>query len=98
MITVSINQLVTAIQNADTFSMPEMSSGVEYLHRNLFKRLLHEGEAKLSELDFTAFDEADLSSFSRLYTDVLERNYYTADDITTILRDIAPACRAVTYV
>ena len=98
MLTVNTKSLVEAIREADAFKLPEMSEGTSYLFDNLLNSLFRGGEVRLSNLDFNAFEPEDLESLESLYSDVFEKNYYTAGSIASALRETVPARRAVAYV
>ncbi len=98
MITVSTNQLFKAVSEADVFRLPEMSTGTEYLYNNIYGRLSRCEEVKLSSLNFDAFELEDIDSISGLYTNIFERNDYTANSIISTLRKTSPVHKAVAYV
>ena len=98
MITVSIKQLVDAIEEAEVFKLPDTNAGTEYIYINIYLRLLHGEDVKLSKIDWDAFELDDINSFNKLYSSVFERNGYTADGIMSTLRNIVPISKAVGYV
>ena len=98
MITVSIKQLVSAIAEADAFSLPGMNEGTSYLYDTVYRRMSKGDTVRLSELDFDAFEAEDVDSFSDIYSDVFERNSYAASGISSALRSMTPASKAVAYV
>jgi hypothetical protein len=98
MITVSVKNLVEAIREADAFAIPDMKGGVDYLYNSVFCRMSKGHDVKLSELDFDAFEPEDIDSFSDIYSDVFERNSYAAHNLSSTLRSVAPASKAVAYV
>ena len=61
MVTVSVKQLVSAIEEADAFQMPDMNRGTRYLYDRVYGRLSEGREIRLSEVDFGSF-EADRKS------------------------------------
>ena len=97
MITVDTRNLVEAIREAEAFKLPEMNEGTDYLFENLYRGLSRGEEVRLSNLDFNAFEEADLKSLNNLYS-VFEKNCYTAREIASTLRETVPVCKAVAYV
>ena len=40
MLTVNIEQLISAIQKADGFEIPDMNAGTDYLYNKLYRRLI----------------------------------------------------------
>jgi len=98
MITVSIRNLVEAVGEAEAFKLPEMSEGTGYLFDNVYRRLSRGEDVALSSLDFYAFEPEDLESLNGLYSEVFEKDYYTACAVASALRDTVPVCKAVAYV
>lgn len=98
MITVSVKKLVSAIEEADGFKLPDMNEGTGYLYNDIYRRLTRGEDVRLSEIDFDAFEADDVDSLNDLHSDIFERNYYTADNISSALRTIVPVCKAVGYV
>jgi len=98
MIQVSITQLADALQKAPPFVLPQMDKGASYLYDKVYKHLVSGGAVRLSDLDFSAFDEDDIHSLAGIYGDVFERNSYQADSIADTLRKAAPTCKAVVYI
>jgi 2-hydroxy-3-keto-5-methylthiopentenyl-1-phosphate phosphatase len=98
MLRISVPQFVTAIQNAPSYAVPEMSSGTNYLINSVYKRLSGNGFARLSDLDFDAFDFEDIGSFNDLYNDIFDSENHKTSSIVNTLRQIAPACKGTAYV
>jgi hypothetical protein len=98
MITVSIKQLVSAIAEADTFTLPAMSAGTAYLYDGIYKRLTCGEEVRLSGIDWSRFELEDVDTMRDLYSDVLEANESKADRIVGALRGIAPTVAAAAFV
>ena len=98
MITVSISRLLEAINEAHEFKLPAMNAGTEYLYDRLYRRLSRGESVRVSELDFNAFEDEDISSLNSLHTDTFERNERMADGITSELNRIAPIYKPVCYV
>jgi hypothetical protein len=98
MITVSIKQLVAALNGAATFTLPEMNAGTQYIYHNLYERLSQGKDVRLSGLDMNAFDYEDITALKELYSYVFEANRHTAFELKTTLRQIAPAYKTVSYV
>jgi hypothetical protein len=98
MITVSVKRLVDAVKEADIPRLPDMDKGTEYLYINLYMRLSRGEDVTLSSLDFDAFESEDIDSLNSLYSEVFEKNYRTADNIMSALKQIVPISKAVGYV
>ena len=98
MITVNTKKFVEAVRKADSFKLPDMSKGADYLFNNLYSRLSKGEDVKLSSLDFDTFEQEDLHAINSLYSDVFERNCYAANGIASALREALPACKAAAYV
>lgn len=98
MITVSVKNLVEAIREADDLTLPKMNAGVNYLYDTVYRQMSKGNDVRLSELDFNAFEQEDIDSFSDMYSDVFERNYYAASGIASTLRNVMPVSKAVGYV
>jgi len=102
MLKINIKQLVSAMREAPTCtlptSLPEMTEGTSYLFDKVYCCLSVGDEVRLSDLDFAAFDVDDVSCLNDLYDNVLERNSYKANVITSRLRRITPICQAAAYV
>ena len=81
MITVSVSQLMSAIEEADVFNMPPMSEGAEYLYNRLYKRLSYGEEVCLSEIDYDSFELDDIDSMRDIYYDTLEGNESKSDKL-----------------
>ena len=98
MIKLDIAQLIATIQEAPPFVFPEMDEGTSYLYNNLYCRLATGEGTLLSELDFNAFDSADINCLKDLYNNVFEQNNYQASNIMNTLRQVTPVCMASVYV
>ena len=98
MITVSMKQLVSAIAEADAFNLPDMNDGTSYLYETVYLRMSKGQPVNLSEIDFNAFEQEDVDALNDLYSDVFERNHYTANGISHTLRGAIPISKAVGYV
>jgi len=90
MITVSVRQLVDAIEEADVFKLPHMNAGTEYIYNNLYRRLSYGENVKLSEIDYNSFELDDVDSMRDIYSDVLEANENRADTLARTLQGISP--------
>ena len=98
MVTVSVKRLMSAIEEADVFRMPDMSVGADYLYNNLYKRLADGGDVRLSEIDFGSFELEDVGSMQDIYSDVFEANEFKAETIARTLRGIPPVSVAPAFV
>jgi len=79
--TVCIKHLASALEEADAFSLPEMTEGAQYIYQNLYQKLLHHADARLSEIDFDSFELDDVDYIRDLHSDVLEFNEYHANNL-----------------
>ena len=98
MITVSISQLVSAIEEADVYRLPDMSDGADYIYSNLYNRILRGEELRLSQINWDSFELDDINSMRELYSDALQENEYKADSIVDMLHGIKPAVAAAAFV
>ena len=90
MLTVNVKQLVGAIEEAESSSLPEMNSGTRYLYDELYRPLAEGLERRLSEINFGSFELEDIESIRDIYTETLEKNARRADALACALRDLAP--------
>lgn len=97
MITVSTRQLVSAIEEAEAFCLPEMNEGTSYLYHELYRRLSGGAELRLSEIDFDRFELDDIDSIRELHVD-LEENEGKAYSLIRALLDISPVASAAAFV
>ena len=98
MITVSVSQLISAIEEADAFSLPGMNAGVDYIYNNIYRRLANGEEVRLSEINYNAFDIEDVDFMRDIYSDVLEKNESRANSLTHTLCGIPPVVAAAAFV
>ena len=98
MITVNVSQLMSAIEEAGAFEIPDMSSGTDYLYNKLYKRLSYGDDVRLSEINFYNFELEDVDSMRNIYSAVLEANEYKSETIARSLRELKPATVAAAYV
>ena len=98
MITVSVSQLISAIEEADVFKMPDMSKGTDYLYNKLYKRLSYGEDVRFSEVDYNSFTLDDVDNIRGLHSDVLEANEQKTAALTRSLRELKPATVAAAYV
>lgn len=90
MVTVSVKQLVSAIEEADAFKLPDMNKGTRYLYERIYGRLSEGRDVRLSEVDFGSFEADDIDSIRELYSETLEENVRKADSLAHILQNIPP--------
>lgn len=98
MVTVSVKQLVSAIEEADAFRLPDMNRGTQYLYDKIYGRLSEGREIHLSEVDFGSFEADDIDSMREMYWDTLEGNGRKADSLAHILQNIPPNTAASAFV
>ena len=98
MITVSVKQLVSAIEEADAFDLPDMSAGTDYIYNNIYSRLTRNMDVRLSEINFDAFELYDVDTMREMYSGVLEANENMAVTLADTLRNIPPAVTASAFV
>ena len=91
MITVNVKQLVGAIEEAESSSLPEMNSGTRYLYDELYRPLAKGLERRLSEINFGGFGLSDIESLRNIYSETLEENARKAEVLARTLREIPPA-------
>lgn len=98
MITVSVKQLVSAIEEADAFKLPDMNKGTRYLYDRIYGCLSEGRDVLLSEVDFGSFEVGDIDSIRELYFGTLEENVRKADSLACILQNIPPHTAAAVFV
>ena len=98
MITVNIAHLTQAVRDADSFTLPNMNSGTQYLYEIMYSRLTSGETVRLSEIDFRNFEYDDISAINSLHENVFGVSEAAADHITTELRKIPPSFNPVVYV
>ena len=91
MLTVNVKQLVSAVEEAERFSLPEMKSGTRYLYDELCRPLSECLERRLSEINFGGFRLDDIESLRNIYSETLEGNARRADTLVRTLREIPPS-------
>ena len=97
MITVSVKQLMAAIEEAESFALPDMTDGAQYLYDNLYARLSRNMEVRLSDIDFSGFELDDIDFMRELTSDLDSREYKTKA-ITHSLRKLSPVASAAAFV
>ena len=98
MITVSVKKLVDAIEEAEAFSLPDMTEGARYLYDSLYRKLSCNTNVGLSDINFGAFMLDDVDTIRELHSGILEANEYKAETITRSLRGLSPAVAASAFV
>lgn len=95
---IDIKKLKEAVSQAASFKLPEMDSGTNYLYEDIYIRMLHGEEVRLSEINFSAFQADDIDSFIKLHKSTLEKNEIAANNIITALQKIKPGYVPVAFV
>ena len=98
MVTVNVKQLVSAIEEAEAFRLPDMNEGTGYLYGRVYGCLSEGRELRLSEIDFERFDLEDIDSMRDLYSETLECSGRKADALARALLDIPPHASASAFV
>lgn len=91
MISVSTKTLLSVIEEAEDFSLPEMNEGTQYLYDELYGKVSRGMELHLSEIEFERFKLDDIDMMRDLYSDTLEANERKAEILTHNLMKIPPA-------
>lgn len=98
MISVSTTALLSAIEEAEEFSLPEMNDGTKYLYDELYGKVSRGMDLHLSEIEFDRFELDDLDTMRDLYSDTLEANERKADALSHDFAKIPPAACAAKFV
>ncbi|HBH95469.1 MAG TPA: hypothetical protein DDX91_06930 [Ruminococcaceae bacterium] len=98
MISVSTKTLLSAIEEAKAFSLPEMNEGTQYLYDELYGKVSRGMELHLSEIEFDRFELDDVDMMRDLYSDTLEANERKVETLTDNLMNIPPAAVASKFV
>ena len=98
MVTVNVKQLVSAIEEADAFRLPDMNRGTRYLYDMVYGRLSEGKDVRLSEVDFGSFEADDIDSMRELYSDTLEGSARKTDSLMRTLQCIEPYAAAPAFV
>lgn len=91
MVSVSTKTLLSAIEEAEAFSLPEMNEGTQYLYDELYGKVSRGMDLHLSEIEFNRFELDDVDTMRDLYSDTLEANERKAETLTNNLVNISPA-------
>ena len=91
MISVSTKALLSAIEEAEPFDLPEMNEGTQYLYDELYGKVSRGIELHLSEIEFDRFELDDVDMLRDLYTETLGTNEMKAETLTRNLANIPPA-------
>ena len=97
MITVSTKQLVSAIEEAEAYHLPDMNEGVCYLYNELYRRLSDGSNLLLSEIDFDRFELDDIDFIRELHSS-FESNEGKANTLIRALWGIPPATKASAFI
>ena len=97
MIALNIEQFISAVREADTFDLPDMTEGERYLYSNLYGRLSRNKEVHLSELDFAAFELHDIEFLRELHSE-LESHECKSEAIAHSLRGLFPVAVSAAFV
>ena len=97
MITVSTKHLVSAIEEAEAFRLPDMNEGVCYLYNELYRRLSEGSNLLLSEIDFDRFELDDIDFIRELHSG-FEKNEGKAHTLIRALWGIPPATKASVFI
>ena len=98
MLTVNVKQLVSAVEEAERFSLPEMNSGTRYLYDELYRPLSEGLERRLSEISFGGFRLDDIESLRNIYSETLEGNAWKAESLARTLREIPPVAAVSPFI
>lgn len=91
MISVSTKTLLSAIEEAEAFSLPDMNEGTQYLYDELYGKVSRSMDLHLSEIEFERFELDDVDMMRDLYSDTLEANERKVETLTNNLVKIPPA-------
>ncbi len=98
MLKLNIEALFSALSEAESFVMPDMTAGTAYLYDSVYKRLAKEEDVYLKELDFERFSLDDVVSLQLLYNETIEGNAVDSRRISDALAKEAPVSAAVGFV
>lgn len=98
MISVSTKALLSAIEEAEAFSLSDMNEGTQYLYDELYGKVSRGMELHLSEIEFDRFKLDDIDIMRDLYSDTLEANERKAETLTYKLMNIPPAAAVSEFV
>lgn len=98
MITVSVKNLLDAIEEAEEYKLPEMNEGTQYLYDELYGKASRGMELHLSEIAFDRFEPEDIDEMRDIYFTAIEKNESKADVISNSLICIQPVAVASKFV
>ena len=98
MITVSVKQLLEAIEESDAFKLPDMNAGANYIYNNLYGRLSRGEDLKLSQINWSSFELDDINTMRELYSESIEQDEYKADAMAHTLHGLSPVVTAAAFV
>lgn len=98
MITVSTANLLSAIEEAEEFKLPEMNEGTQYLYDELYGKASRGMELHLSEIEFDHFELEDIDMMRDIYSDVLETNESKTETLVHSFACIPPTAAVSEFV
>ena len=98
MISVSTKALLSAIEEAEVFTHPEMNEGTQYLYDELYGKVSRGMELHLSEIEFDRFELDDVDMLRDLYAETLEANERKAETLSYNLANIPPVATVSKFV
>ena len=98
MISVSTKALLSAIEEAEPFGLPEMNEGTQYLYDELYGKVSRGMDLHLSEIEFDRFELDDVDMLRDLYTEILGTNEIKAETLARNLANIPPAAISSEFV
>ena len=98
MISVSTKALLSAIEEAEVFTLPEMNEGTQYLYDELYGKVSRGMELHLSEIEFDRFELDDMDMLRDLYAETLEANERKAETLSHNLANIPPVATVSEFV
>ena len=98
MISVSTKALLSAIEEAEAFSLPEMNEGTQYLYDELYGKVSRGMDLHLSEIEFDRFELDDVDMLRDLYTETLGTNEMKAETLARNLANMPPAAISSEFV
>jgi len=98
MLKLNLTHLLASVQESPSFEFPEMNDGTRYLFKNIYCRISSGESVLLSDLDYDAFDNDDISSLQNLYSTVFRENGYRINCITKAVKRAIPTCKTTAYI
>lgn len=97
MLSISIPKLFDALANAPTFKPQELNAGAQYIQDEIHNKLANGIAVNLKELNFSAFELEDISTFRDFYSD-MERHDYKCEQVGQSLQRLKPIALPGTFV